>query len=231
LSLPAGARDLGGISRVSPLAAYSDQSILATTFAEPPSLLIVRVELGTGRMRTVAMLESIPGTHQINTAAHRRLDLDLLPAIFVFGVSPHGEFTAVARLKGQESEPGAGAEPTPDTRGHALVSIALLDADGDTLFDRQINIIGTRIPRSTVDSLIDLRAARLSPGDANVFRKNVYVPPFWPPVKSLVVADDGTSWMQIHDSELTSRYLVLDRRGNIIGTVNLPVGTVVSGRA
>ena len=52
--------------------------------------------------------------------------------------------------------------------------------------------------------------------------RNLRVPEFYPPIRDLVVGNDGTLWLSRWPVGRTRSWLVLDERGNRRGRVELP---------
>ena len=47
------------------------------------------------------------------------------------------------------------------------------------------------------------------------------IPPTYPPVKSVVLARDGTTWLRTTDAAGVDQAMILDAKGNVTATVSL----------
>jgi hypothetical protein len=210
-------------SFLAPLAVYADHTILAVAFADSGRLLLVRADLETGRERALVVRQTMADAHVLTSPY---LELDVFPPVPIFAVSPRGRFATVVRVDEGESPP----RPIASARQQAgpRLSITTLDQDGDTGVTSTVEVPGVAISRAVADSLIEAKASRLRPETERLFRRHAYVPPFWPPAKSAVVSDSGSAWIQLHSSTRDALYLVVDARGEVLGTVTLRPNTVVA---
>ena len=99
------------------------------------------------------------------------------------------------------------------------------------LFSRDLSYEAQRLPRSVVDSVIDLysrpqRRDELStPVTADSIRRRLFRPAYFPPVDEVKVARDGEVWLKVRfaDSpEGVGDWLVLSRHGFELARVTLP---------
>lgn len=210
-------------SFLAPFALYADHTILGVAFADQGRVLLVRVDPDTRHQRTFFVLQTFADAHVL---AEPYLELDVITPMPIFAVSPSGRFATVVRVTHDES-PSRPVESDARRTKPRLV-IAIVNEDGDTVVKRTVEVPGVTISRSVADSLIEAKASRLEPERARLFRRHAYVPPFWPPAKSVVISDDGSAWIQLRDPTGQAIYLVVDGRGDIAGTVTLPPNTVVA---
>ncbi len=109
-----------------------------------------------------------------------------------------------------------------------------IELDGDTAYSRSYPYEPTPLPTDTVESYISALAERLqgSVGQRSgmatakwvgLIREAVYTPEFYPPVSQLVAGRDGTIWLaRSPATESSTEWLVLDKDGKPIGTVEIP---------
>lgn len=138
-------------------------------------------------------------------------------------------FTAVA----QNGSRIAFAETTPSDNG-GFIRVTVMAGMGDTLLSRSYPFSGVRLKRSTVDSAIRVVMARYQPDrngrlqappDVVVELENrlrAAMPTFAAPVSGLLVGIDNSIWLGLERSSEGRRYLVLDERGDPVGTVTVP---------
>jgi hypothetical protein len=214
-----GISDDTPIGRLAPLALYPDRTLLALAFY-PDSATFIRKSLENGTQATLAVLQRTAAS-RIITVPTGTTTADVLPTPPVYAVAPHGAFVAVSRLEYDRSQ--STVRP-----GMSAFALTLLRVDGDTAFNRLVEVVGEPIARNTVDSLIAAKAARLPFELAVAFRRGAYVPPYWPPVVGMVVTDEGDVWVQMRDTHQRATIISLNRRGHITGSLNLPANTVLA---
>jgi hypothetical protein len=111
----------------------------------------------------------------------------------------------------------------PGTRGS--IALHVLNARGDTLVARNYPYEGIPIPERALDSVIAWRISantRLTDpgGYAAAARKGALR--FYQPVTRVRLGRDSTIWLALRAQGNRMPYLILDWRGDPIGTVSLP---------
>jgi hypothetical protein len=124
-------------------------------------------------------------------------------------------------------------EITSDAGGTYTLSV--FRDTGDTMFVRSYPFVGTRIPQAAKDSAVAAEAPR--PGEVTEGPGNLTaqfqrlarerMPPVYAPVRSLVFGLDETIWITLRDSGDVRRTLVLDGRGDQVGTVTTSTRTTI----
>lgn len=116
--------------------------------------------------------------------------------------------------------------------GDAFV-VTRLGPAGDTVFTRVYRYTARPLPVSEVATTLEdlARGMRRVSRDRDLstrIRRAMYVPRFRTPIEEVVAGRDGTIWLRRESSGLTARrWTVLDARGNLLRTVEVPVGTRV----
>ena len=123
--------------------------------------------------------------------------------------------------------------------GSGTFTLTRIDASGDTTLVRSYPYRGVPIPASVRDSAADAfleekhRSHEGSPDRFDRFRELTLerMPPVYPPVIAMTLGLDGTTWLTMRDTADVRRVLVLDERGDPLGTFVLPPrATVRQGR-
>lgn len=123
--------------------------------------------------------------------------------------------------------------------GNGTFTLTRIDAHGDTTLVRSYPYRGVPIPASIRDSVADAfleekaRSHEGPPDRFDRFRELTLerMPPVYPPVVAMRLGLDGTTWLTMRDTADVRRVLVLDDRGDPIGTFVLPPrATVRQGR-
>jgi hypothetical protein len=100
------------------------------------------------------------------------------------------------------------------------------------VFSREIGYTPRRLARAVVDSVVGLlaqpggRDAPRTPVTADSVRRRLYRPGYYPPVKDVKVARDGTIWLQVNFGDGPAdgaEWLQLSSHGFELGRVVLPV--------
>ncbi|MEZ4379310.1 MAG: hypothetical protein R3B35_13620 [Gemmatimonadales bacterium] len=114
----------------------------------------------------------------------------------------------------------------PSDASGAAMRLRVALASGVVDVDRALVLEPVRIPRAAADSA---RAVFLrDPGpygiqpEKRAAVRDLRVPEFYPPIRDLVVGNDGTLWLGRWPVGRTRDWLVLDERGNLRGRVELP---------
>ena len=123
--------------------------------------------------------------------------------------------------------------------GNGTFTLTRIDASGDTTLVRTYPYRGVPIPASVRDSvansfLVEKARSREGPPDRfDRFRELTLerMPPTYPPVVAMTLGLDGTTWLTMRDTADVRRVLVLDERGDPLGSFVLPPrATVRQGR-
>lgn len=120
----------------------------------------------------------------------------------------------------------------PQGADGAMIAVTVFRMDGDTVFSRDYDV--TRVPISSTfrDSVMRSRIEQLeqtSPALASAFREQATIPESYPPVADLVAGRDGTVWIEVPSGTADERsYLVIDSRGDAVGTLALPANSRIS---
>jgi hypothetical protein len=104
--------------------------------------------------------------------------------------------------------------------------VVLVNASGDTLFNRAFAADLVRIPASEIDEVIARRAQKNRPPSALAEMRRL-APAHYPPFVGAVVGNDGTVWVRLRPEEGRVKYLVLDATGNPIGQVQIPGNVLI----
>ncbi len=187
--------------------------------------LVLPVSDGEGAVRdTLAMLSREGEVAEITAG------LKLNAVIFLSAPLPQGDLIDLAPdgtdavVVNRRSWNGSG---TPEFR------VTRLSAAGDTVFDRSIAYQPRRVPQDFFDDKVQDMLASNSVVDrtahARAVREFYDTRQYFPPVTRLLAGGDGTTWLgQADDGSGEAEWLVLDRGGEKIGRVRLPVASRVA---
>lgn len=123
-----------------------------------------------------------------------------------------------------------------DGSGTPEFRVTRLSAAGDTVFDRSVAYRPRRVPEDFFDDRIQNMLESNSVVDrtahACAVRDFLETRRYFPPVTRLLAGGDGTTWLgQADDGSGEAEWLVLDRSGETIGSIRLPVASrVVAAR-
>jgi hypothetical protein len=113
-------------------------------------------------------------------------------------------------------------------RGAKTYTVTVQNGGGDTVFSRAYPFAPRAIPGSVADSAADAvtkNARQTSAVIANLRAETRrLIPPTYPPVTSVVLARDGTTWLRTTDATGAEQATVLDPKGNVRATVPLRHG-------
>ena len=200
---------------LSPYALYSDESVLVSGQSEE-SFSFIHMTLDGDLLRVTTRIRLRADAHQVRGSDGSVASTNLFRVTPHSAVSPDGRLAAIARTNFAGSQ------------DHTF-SVAVMNRDADTVFARDYPFEGVPIPKSVVDSLVAIKFARLrSTTLANAFRREAYAPPVYPPLRNLLMADDGSVWVELRATEEGRPYLVLDHAGEVVDTVILPSNTTVA---
>lgn len=113
-------------------------------------------------------------------------------------------------------------------------SVAVITSAGDTIFDVTHSFPGAAIPRRVADSVVEVRARQmLSVELAELYRRSAYVPPVFPPFRSVLVSGSGLVWLELEEvygAVGHREYVILNCLGAVHGRLlvgrELTVGTL-----
>ncbi len=118
-------------------------------------------------------------------------------------------------------------DATGATGALTTLRIARYTLDGETAAEAELPLTPPPVPEAVRDSLFEAevsRAAQQLGGEArarSALSSLLEVPPHYPPLRSIVLASDGTVWMQLEGRDET-RWLHLDAELAPTGVVDLP---------
>lgn len=108
-------------------------------------------------------------------------------------------------------------------------TVTRFNAAGDTLFSRKHLFYPVEIPQAVRDGAVQQQLEILqrreasTPGIVDAFRKNLYIPPVYPPVLAALPGRDGSTWIRMHPLvEGNTEYYVLDSEGGLAGRLSVP---------
>jgi hypothetical protein len=213
----------GGLARVGPIAVYADGSSFAEAYGITSDAsgsafgdhVFVRID-PTGNWRLLAKPASFDDKRWSMTAAGfgREVPFAGWP---LFAVSSDARWFATLTTDSQGADGGT-------------YTLSVFRTTGDTVLIRTYPYKGVPIPRSVADSAAaaENRPSTEGPGNlgamfAQMARERI--PAVYAPVQSIVLGLDDTIWLTLRDSADVRRTLVLDARGDQIGSVETSTRT------
>lgn len=216
-------------ARMEAQAVYADQTMLVTPSRER-SLIdtpgydrskthLLRISWSGAIQRTVALL---PPEDQGRVVVHgkgcdRTIGVPMAARTY-WDVTNDGARIIVAA-------PGATAA---DSGGFRLIA---LDDKGDTVFSRRYVSPSVRVPQESVDNFMaTMRPCGTWTADQLRAEAAKQVPVFRSPLLGLRVGSDHSSWVMLRpvsDTTKERKALVIDARGDAVGTVVLPLNETV----
>ncbi|WP_423927554.1 hypothetical protein [Candidatus Palauibacter sp.] len=116
--------------------------------------------------------------------------------------------------------------------GSAEVEVARIGVLGDTLFRRRIGYEPRRVPEGffadEISAILDRPNVVDRAAHARALREFYEQRRYFPPVTTVRVGSDGTTWLAGPDEDGVREWLVLDASGASIGRVRLPTTSRVS---
>ena len=116
--------------------------------------------------------------------------------------------------------------------GSAEVEVARIGVLGDTLFRRRIGYEPRRVPEGffvdEISAILDRPNVVDRGAHARALREFYEQRRYFPPVTTVRVGSDGTTWLAGPDEDGVREWLVLDASGASIGRVRLPTTSRVS---
>jgi hypothetical protein len=194
-----------------PRAVYGNNDVLVHGEAPGRAVTALALISADGMLRRVAV--SVMGLEDNYVIRTERGVIEGNPFELnpLYAVSPNGLWIAVARIH-------------MEGRLAGMFSLALMTANGDTIYERSLPFDPEPIPQTTVDSALVAGAAALDPSFRAAYMRNVYVPPYFPPLADIHLDRDGIVWVGFSPGQQERLFLVLDRNGSIMGYVRLPQG-------
>jgi hypothetical protein len=177
--------------------------------------VIARISAAGESSTILATLTTIDEVPKIR-AGNSVMDANQFPSTPKFAMTPDGRRLVYARafLEGERAN---------------TFSVTAVDLNGDTIFSRLYPFEPDPISRAVADSIISVRAARLSGALAAAFRSDAYVPPAYPPILGLAAGWDGSIWLEMRGTGSHSLYMVLDSAGNTLAELTYPAGIGLAG--
>jgi hypothetical protein len=208
---PGDSSGLPGIGTV-PFALYADGSTVGLGSMGGESA-IVRVSADDGPGQILTLL-SVQGRSQ-GVRAGGGTASPPFPNAAQWTVSPGGAAIAIARAVIDGPEAGR-------------FSVTAMRPDGDTIYTRDYPFDLVPIPESVADSTVEARLEALPfpPELAKAFRE-APIPEFFPPLRELIIGDDGMVWVRFRDTETGRPYRVIDPAGEPLGDVVLDLSRTV----
>lgn len=193
-----------------PLALAADGSSLRSG-AKDGNGLLVRVDSAATPLKIVA-----------RTSTSAEIDRKQVRAggeVMAADMFPNGPFTDVS----------GGGELVVIVRAHldgpmaSNLDVTVLRADGDTTYSRTYPYDAAPIPSRVRDSALAALGAAIAqaPAEVRAAARNAYMPPVYPPVAGVLIGDDGEVWIQLRDTDVGRRYVVLDEKGDPVGVLTL----------
>ncbi|MGH7583954.1 MAG: hypothetical protein ACREL5_12080 [Gemmatimonadales bacterium] len=128
--------------------------------------------------------------------------------------------------------PKYGADPTSQYLAWGIGSVAGADSgkyritlfrpDGRTVFSRQYRFVAQPIPAPLLDSIADLARKSHPRAIPDNMKPTIDPPRVYPPLESVMVESDGTTWVGLRRVDAGSPWVVLSPRGDVIGMLIAP---------
>ncbi|MEP6835770.1 MAG: hypothetical protein ABJB74_20450 [Gemmatimonas sp.] len=124
-----------------------------------------------------------------------------------FGISPNGTHTVFADMKTAEKQP--------------FFFLTDVSPKGDTVLRVKIPYTPDPVSARTIDSTVSAYS-RNNKDVQTQYRAALYIAPYWPAVLKLLVANDGTAWLQMHTNNGTRQWAVVSPQGRLMMKIDLP---------
>lgn len=114
--------------------------------------------------------------------------------------------------------------------GKPIIRLTHLSLNGDTIARIEVPFVPERIASRVVDSAVAAIAARPQlRGNESLVRAAMNVPGYFPPFSHVLMANDGTAWLQVRSADTaTVRWLVVSPQGKVTATVSVPKNVTIS---
>lgn len=207
----------------------------AKTFA-PIRLLPNNVAIGSG-----LILNTRIGENMVNTFAIFRTNWEGV-ASGVVAEKHYGAFRMQVNVPGMNGYPGR--QPFVDDpvflyspSGNVAVAdvvdspspsilISYFNINGDTVRRARVPYAPVPVTSRMVDSVIPEIAKTIKrEGHEDIIRKALTVPGYLWPIGRGVMADDGTTWLQLKGTTANAQWLVVSPQGKLTGIATLPRST------
>lgn len=151
-----------------------------------------------------------------------------IPWVLEPSVAVSGDGRRIAVVKPTVQEEGA----------TGMFEVTMLDASGDTLYRRRHPFDAISIPKAVADSAIDARTRSIAVHDDNysadlvdTYRREVVIPPIFPPFGLAFIGSDDRLWIQQLERGVAGArpYLVLNDEGDLVGEVPFTAGVQAVG--
>jgi hypothetical protein len=100
-----------------------------------------------------------------------------------------------------------------------------VDENGATQFDRRLSYVTSPVTQAEVDSNRAMleKALASSPPELLSARPNLEPASTHPPIRRIVLGEDGTTWLEEYSAQPERPWIMLDKSGNHAGRVILPI--------
>jgi len=214
-------------ARVDPLALYPDgswlvvpsreRSLLATPEYDKKFSYLMRIEEGGKMRQTLARVPRNEILLEIKSGRETRtLPIPYYPRTYWDAINDGTRIAVVT--------------PHFAGRDSATFRVTVIDERGDTVFAKGYPFTPQPIPAAAVDSVRQRTRMRVGTMTAEEVGKLLTdrMPPFYPPVLGIHVGRDRTIWVELKPASPDAReWLVLDRKGEVIGVATLPKGVAL----
>ncbi|MEP6591019.1 MAG: hypothetical protein ABJC19_07535 [Gemmatimonadota bacterium] len=100
--------------------------------------------------------------------------------------------------------------------------VAVFDSDGLSVFARSISYQPVPIPRQVSDSVLEIVRRQPQPNAvATKAIRDMKLPAEFAPVRRVILGSDGSTWLERRLSVRSREWLVLNEKGNTVGTLTL----------
>jgi hypothetical protein len=216
--LPADAARVPVMSFINVNAVYPDGSVLASTqpsveglLATPGAVTSAYSHIAPDGVirRIVARLPEDGGSVNIKTADGG-----------VYGASTPF-YASTLRDDASDGSRIAFVSTAMSGRDANTFGVTVIGAKGDTIFSRRYPFTPVPLPRAAYDSVLDLRLARAMIPEQRAALRSFSRPPAYPPLSLVLVGRDGTIWIRLRTVSQGRPWLVLDPKGEPIGSLML----------
>lgn len=205
-------------------AVYPDGSLMAIA-AFPPQAKRPAWAVGADSGTTLEV--------RISPTGGFRRRIAILPASpcrvnYLIGRGGHGSFLipfCAERVIGEWGSTSlAFATVEPASSKGASYRVTLIDENGAQVFARSFPFVPRPVSQAARDSSDAARRKSMGRAAPTVLAAQPKVPPAttWPPLRRVVVGRDRTVWLERLTGERDHSWLVLDPKGNLVGTITLP---------
>jgi hypothetical protein len=195
---------------------YQERSVMSTPEFDPTSSYLMRIAENGSIQRVIARLPRDESRIDVTAGNNdRRVAIPFRAIPFraqnMWDVSSDGARVVLVAtsLHGADS---------------ATYRVTEIGAKGDTIFSRRFPFVPVPISRQTIDS-VRMRITHGIGGRSTDETRDFMVkqlPPVYPPIESVVVGRDGTTWIELRHTTPEHSWLALDAGGAPIGVAEFP---------